>query len=42
MDVSDGGHVERKNKSDWVSACRELEIEGVRGKGRGRKLWTSV
>jgi hypothetical protein len=33
------GHVERKNKSDWVSACRKLEVEGVRGKGRGRTTW---
>ena len=24
---------------DWVSACRRLEVEGERGRGRGRKLW---
>jgi len=29
-------HVEGKNKSDWVSACRELQVEG---KFRGRKTW---
>jgi hypothetical protein len=31
--------VERKDASDWVSACRELEVEGVRGRRRGRKTW---
>jgi len=24
-------HVERKDKSDWVSACRELQEEGDKG-----------
>jgi len=24
-------------KVDWVSACRELQIEGGKSKGRGRK-----
>jgi hypothetical protein len=36
------GHVERKrarNNRDWVSRCRELLVEGVRGRGRGRKSW---
>jgi len=33
------GHVERKNADDWVSACRKLEVEGERGRGRGRKSW---
>jgi len=32
-------HVERKDKSDWVSACRELQVEGTNGKGKGRKTW---
>jgi hypothetical protein len=27
------GHVDRKNKSDWVSAGREFEVEGVRERG---------
>jgi hypothetical protein len=31
------GPVERKGRSDWVSACRELEVEGVRAKERDRK-----
>jgi hypothetical protein len=33
------GHVERKNAEDWVSACRNFEVGGVRGRGRGRKTW---
>lgn len=33
------GHVERKSADDWVSACRNLVVEGVRGRGRGRKTW---
>ena len=30
-------HVERKENDDWVSACRELQVEGTRPIGRGRK-----
>ena len=33
------GHVERKSMGDWVARCRELFVEGVRGRGRGRKSW---
>ena len=33
------GHVERKNRDDWVSACRNLEVGGMRCAGRGRKTW---
>lgn len=33
------GHVERKEKDDWVAACRDLVIDGTKGKGRGRKTW---
>mgnify|MGYP005613852149 FL=1 len=33
------GHVERLNADNWVSACREIEVEGSRGRGRGRKSW---
>ena len=33
------GHVERKDRGDWVSGCRELEVEGKRGRGRGVKTW---
>ena len=28
------GHVERKEVDDWVSACRNLEVTGSRGRGR--------
>ena len=24
---------------DWVSACRGLVVEGMRGRGRSRKTW---
>src|SRR5450755_3312303 len=30
-------HVERKECDDWVSACRELQLEGTRPIGKGRK-----
>ena len=33
------GHVERKNEDDWVSACRNVVVAGVRCAGRGRKTW---
>src|SRR5207248_9982261 len=33
------GHVECKSMQDWVSRSRELSVEGVRGRGRGRKSW---
>ena len=33
------GHIERKDKEDWVSKCCSLEIGGMKGKGRGRKTW---
>src|SRR5664279_4835153 len=29
------GHVERKETDDWVTACRNLEVEGKRGRSRG-------
>ena len=28
------GHVKRKEKDDWVSACRNLEVAGSRDRGR--------
>jgi hypothetical protein len=34
------GHLERKDKEDWVSACRELDVVGVRGRGRSKKTWS--
>ena len=30
------GHVEWKEVDDWVSACRNLEVAGSRGRGRLR------
>ena len=33
------GHVERKNKEDYISRCRELAVTGVRERWRGRKTW---
>ena len=33
------GHVERKGFKDWVANCREIEVDGVKGRGRGRKTW---
>ena len=32
-------HVERKSGDDWVSACRNVVVAGVRCAGRGRKIW---
>ena len=31
------GHIERKIKDDWVAACRDMVVEGE--KGRGRKFF---
>ena len=33
------GHVERKSGDDWVSACRNVVVAGVRCAGRGKKTW---
>ena len=33
------GHVVCKNGDDWVSACRNGVVAGVRFVGRGRKTW---
>jgi hypothetical protein len=35
------GHVEHKEPDDWVSACRSMVVESVKGKDRGRprKTW---
>ena len=33
------GHVERKKEDDWVSACRNVVVAGVRCVGQGRKTW---
>ena len=36
------GHVERKNGDDWISACRNVVVAGVRCVDRGRKTWKNV
>ncbi len=33
------GHLECKSESDWVSACRFLEVDGDKRKGRSIKTW---
>ena len=33
------GHLERKDSEEWVSACRRVEVVGVRGRGRAKKTW---
>ena len=33
------GHVERKDKEDWVSACRDMKVDGTKERRRGRKTW---
>ena len=33
------GHLEHRSVDDWVSACRKVEVEGARCKGRNRKTW---
>ena len=33
------GHVERKSGDDWMSACRNVVVAGVRCVGWGRKTW---
>ena len=33
------GRVEHKRAVDLVSKCRQLEVEGLRGRGRSRKTW---
>ena len=33
-------HVECKNEDDWVSACKNVVVAGVRCAGRGRKTWS--
>ena len=34
------GHVERKNKEDWVSSSRDMKVDGARSRGRDKKTWT--
>ena len=32
-------HLDRKSVDDWVTVCREVEVAGVRCRGRNRKTW---
>jgi hypothetical protein len=34
------GHMERKEDSDWVKACKWVEVNGKTGCGRGTKTWS--
>ena len=34
------GHLERKNASDWVSACRPIAVVGSRLRETGKKCWS--
>src|SRR5678816_1038606 len=33
------GYVELKNKENWVSACKDMKVDGARSRGRGKKTW---
>ena len=36
------GHIERMDKSFWVSRCRAVEVSGLVGGGRPKKTWEEV
>ena len=36
------GHIERMDKSFWVSRCREVEVSDSDGRGRPKKTWEEV
>ena len=36
------GHIERKNDNDWVKRCITCEVEGIRQRGRPKKIWWIV
>ena len=36
------GHVERKDDSDWVRKCMDLQVVGPTPRGRPRKTWMEV
>jgi len=33
------GHVERKDDNDWVKTLYNVEVEGIRQRGRPKKTW---
>ena len=36
------GHIERMDKSFWVSRCRAVEVSGSASRGRQNKTWEEV
>ena len=36
------GHVLRKDDGDWVKKTMLLEVDGVRGRGRPKMMWSNV
>jgi len=36
------GHVLRKEDNHWVKKCMEYEVEGVRPRGRPKKIWREI
>ena len=36
------GHIERMDKSFWVSRCRAVEVSGSAGRGKPKKTWEKV
>jgi len=37
------GHVEHKDDTDWVKRCMTMKIEGIRKRGRQKKIrWDSI
>ena len=35
-------YLEHRSVDDWVSACRKVEVAGVRCKERNMKTWTEL
>ena len=33
------GHVECKDDNDWVKSCMTCKVEGIRHRGRPKKIW---
>jgi hypothetical protein len=33
------GHLEQKNRDDWVSASRDFEVAGPKSRGRSKNTW---
>jgi hypothetical protein len=40
VDLDGFGHVEREELDNWVSACRHMVVERVRGRSCGRPMKT--